>query len=591
MLLNCISYLWIFGSYGLLDAWLRVITRWINRYSIYAVEPNLFTALWAALLTILVTMPKSRRAGRMSYCVTYFLFLLYAIVQYGAYLSLGNFLWTSDFLNAGEGADYASWVAGFISPAIIFQVLLLCIIGIVGVLLFPENTSRHIRIRASAMIVGIGGILLLPNLYNANPEDKGTFNDPELEYKRFSNANYDLELAGMYQYLVKDIANQVSRTFFRSTDKIEDIHAFFDTKPDHNKNEMTGIFEGKNLIVIQLESIDDWIVTEEDMPTTYQMMNAGMNFSNLYTPSYASGYTFNTEFAFNTGVYPYSNGNVTYSLVRNTFRYSLANMFLNAGYSADSYHAGPGTYYNRSEIHKALGYEQYHSYQDYPACEVPVSDDCFLTESEALFSDLTQNSPFFAFVITLSAHLPYSDDHELAQYALKKYPQYDVDSDREVNIMRAKARLTDDMLAQLLERLEDADLLENTVIAAYTDHYAYGLSDSDRLQQLSEKAGSPVWEKTPAFIYCAAYHTPITVDKVTQVTDLAPTLMNLFGMEVPKEVMGYDAFDENYPGFAIFPDNTWITENAYMKNGVTIWNHGMANDEIEQMNLYVQQVY
>lgn len=144
---DLLPYLWIFGSYAVIDVWLRFMTRWINRYSIYSAAPNLFTVLWAVLLTVIVTAPRSKKIGRIIYGITYYVFLLYAVVQYGSYLVLGNFLWISDFLNAGEGADYASWVLGFISPSMILQVLLLIGVGIAGILMFPRYTHTHTQPR------------------------------------------------------------------------------------------------------------------------------------------------------------------------------------------------------------------------------------------------------------------------------------------------------------------------------------------------------------------------------------------------------------------------------------------------------------
>ena len=142
-----------------------------------------------------------------------------------------------------------------------------------------------------------------------------------------------------------------------------------------------------------------------------------------------------------------------------------------------------------------------------------------------------------------------------------------------------------------LRRLEEDGILEDTVIVAFGDHYAYGLSDKDRLQQLSSEAGSDILERTPAFIYCAGSDLSTEVTKVTQITDLAPTILNLFGLDVPKEIMGNDIFADDYEGYAIFPNGTWLTNTTYTKNGILQWNHGMTEEEIAAMNAYVQNVY
>lgn len=195
-----------------------------------------------------------------------------------------------------------------------------------------------------------------------------------------------------------------------------------------------------------------------------------------------------------------------------------------------------------------------------------------------------------SFVITVSGHLSYNEDDEISKIALEKYPQYAEGDVTEERVLRAKARLTDDMFNGLLERLESDGILDNTVIVAFADHYAYGMTDSERLQQLSEEAGNIILENTPAIIYCAGYEG-MTVDKYMQTTDLSPTIANLFGLDVPKEIMGSDVFDPSYEGYVIFPNNTWLTEEVYMKNGSIIWNKGMTDDEIREMNEYVSKTY
>ena len=593
---RCIPYLWILGSFGVLDVWLRVGTRWIGAYSIYELEPNLFTLLWAVILTILVTFPKSRKVRRIAYGIVYYIFMFYAVTLYGAYLILGKFLYISDFLLAGEGADYAAYVIAFLSPKFIIQFVGLIVIGIVGILMVPDSKQNAVRERrvfkVLLVVVCIIGGRGIPSLYGEiDANSWNTWANPAYEYEHFTNPNFDLELTGMYQYILRDAEVQFERTLGVDQEAIDVITSFFDEKGNHQSNFMTGVFSGKNLIVIMMESIDDWMITEEDMPTIYQIMNNGIAFSNMYTPSYSNGYTFNTEFAFNTSVYPYSNGNVTFSMAKNTFSNSIATLFDNAGYSVASFHRGYANFYNRGDIHLAFGYESYNSYTDYSDDLFSMYSDNFLVKCDALYNDVVNNAPFYSYIITYSAHLPYEDTDELAQYALEVYPQYDVIENREINIARAKARLTDDMFAALLERLGEDGLLEDTVIVAYTDHYTYGISDAEMLQQLSENAGNSILENTPAFIYCPGYDLSMDVDKVMQITDLAPTILNLFGLVVPKEIMGQDIFDENYTGYAIFPGNTWITNTTYVKNGLVQWNDGMTEEEIAAMNIYVQQCY
>ena len=589
-----LSHLYIVLSFGILDVWLRIVTRWIGAYSIFELAPNLFTLLWSVVLASIVTMIPSRKAGRILYGVVYFVFMIYAIVQYGAFLVLGKFLYISDFLYAGEGAGYASWVIDLLTLRFLLYVVALVAIGVVGIILYPQtptnpsNAGKRILVRAAAIVLCVLMMLPVPNLYGG--VDSTHFWDQAFEYQQFKNVNYDMELTGMYQFFCRDIEVQLLRG--KNTEKhhlmIQDYYA---QKSDHDDNSMTGKYSGKNVIVVMMETMDDWLITPEDTPTLYHMMQNGIHFSNFHTPQYSNGYTFNTEFAFNAGLYPYANGNVAFFALKNDFHCSIGNVFSRAGYTVNSYHEGTPSFYNRGSMHQLWGYEKYHYYFDYPDAAYDQTDDRFLVSCDPLYEDLTHTEPFFSFVITYSPHLPYVDGDALTQTALAAYPQYDVAEDREVNILRAKARLTDDMFAGLLQRLEEDGILEDTVIVAFGDHYAYGLSDKDRLQQLSSEAGSDILERTPAFIYCAGSDLSMEVTKVTQITDLAPTILNLFGLDVPKEIMGNDIFANDYEGYAIFPNGTWLTDTTYMKNGILQWNHGMTEEEIAAMNAYVQNVY
>lgn len=590
------GYVYLLFSFLISDAWLRVMTRWIGRYSIFAFAPNCFTFCWSLVITIIISLIRPRTAARIVYGILFFLSSLYSLVQYFAWQILGRFLYLSDFLYASEGGDYQSYILGFMNWKAISYVLLMIVIGIVGIYLIPdrqtENRKTGNRIRIAGLCIALIGILAAPFTYEKSVfydgvEYVNNFAVPSFEYSKFVNSSFDLELTGTYQFVARDIYLGVSKKFKSYDKEYAEIDQYFFEKDKHEPNEMTGIFKGKNMIVVLMESMDDWLIDEKTTPTIQYMMDHGINFTNLYTPKYSSGYTFNTEFAFNISVYPYSNGNAAYALARNTFSNSIAAVFGKNGYNCNSFHEGKADFYNRGLMHQAFGYEQYHSYYDYDEIEGVVrGDDTYLTQSEALMDDLT-NGQFMSFIITFTPHLPYNEDDESNQYIAENYPQY-LDADHsEVSYLKAKASVTDAMFAQLLEYLEEKGLKDNTVIAAYADHYAYGLSDHDYLQKVSEDAGSSILEKTPAFIYCSGLEEPVIVEKIVQITDLAPTIENLFGFDVPEEIMGKDAFDSNYPGIAVFSGEKWLTDNAYVSGGTVIWNNCLSGEEIDQWNEYV----
>lgn len=583
----------LIASFVSLDLWLRFQTRAIGLYAITELAPNLLTLLWSVLLSALVTLIPSRKWGRIAYGIVYYFYFIYTVAQYGVYLVLDRFIYVTDILLAGEGADYTSYVLEFITPGLIAQLLTLIGFGVLGIVFFPkkpETPKKAALVRGAAALLAVLGISQAGSFYGELAGDNvwDNFQSPAFEYQRFVSPNFGMQITGVYQFLCRDLQVQVGRAFRDTSDLSAEIDAYFEEKPDHQGNEYTGILEGKNVIAVMLESIDDWVITPEVMPTLHGMMESSINFTNLYTPDYASGYTFNTEFAFNLGVYPYSNGNVSYALTRSAFPYSIANMFEQAGYSANSFHEGEPDFYNRGPMHITFGYDIYHCYRDYPLSGVSVHDDTFLPKNDALYAAMTEGDPFCSFVITYSAHLPYAQD-DFTVWCREQFPEYNVYGE-ELSGLYAKARLTDEMFRLLLERLEADGKLEDTVFVCYTDHYLYGLQDQELLQQKSEEAGSPILEKTPAFIWWPGCEG-VQIDKVCQTVDLAPTVYNLFGMEVPKNIMGSDILDDSYPGYAIFPYTTWVKDGTYVKYGEVQWNESMTEEEIRDMNAFVQRYY
>lgn len=578
-------------TFGVLDVWLRYKTRDIGLYAISELAPNLLTLLWAVLLSSLVTLIPSRKWGRIAYGVCYFFYFIYTVAQYGVYLVLDRFIYVTDILLAGEGADYADYVMEFLSPGLIGQLLALIGLGVLGILFFPKEPPRRTNlIRGIAALLAVLGISQAGSLYGELAGDNvwDNFQSPAFEYKRFVSPNFGMQITGVYQFLCRDIQVQLDRAFADTSALTAEIDAYFEEKPDHLDNGYTGILAGKNVIAVMLESIDDWLITPEVMPTLHSMMEHSINFTNLYTPDYASGYTFNTEFAFNLGVYPYSNGNVSYALTRSAFPYSLANMFNSRGYLANSFHEGKPDFYNRGPMHTAFGYGVYHCYRDYPLTGVSVHDDTFLPKNDALWGIMTGTEPFCSFVITYTAHLPYAQD-DFTVWCRNQFPEYNGYGE-ELSGLYAKARITDEMFRLMLERLEAEGKLQNTVFVCYTDHYLYGLQDKELLQQKSEEAGSSILEKTPAFIWWPDCEG-IEIDKVCQTVDLLPTLLNLFGMAVPENIMGSDILDEGYEGYAIFPYTTWVKGGTYVKYGEVQWNESMTDEELQEMNAFVQRYY
>ena len=548
--------------------------------------PLAFAGLWALLLSgLLWLLP--RTAARISYGVIYFLTVIYAGFQTGYYLMFDQMMWLSDFRYASEGADYADVLLSY--PAGWWLGLLgLIVFGALLLWKFPRWQRSPQGAVAAVLVVAlaIGGAIALPEwvfycdyqaLQDGSEADRlaagdyGRMQSAEAAYENLFNAPRLYQVCGLNQMLCKDLYTHVIYPMTPSylVAQKEAKGQIGQYLTDHASNDMTGLLEGKDVILVLMESMDDWMIGEHT-PTISRLMADSINFTQFYTPGYGGIRTFNTEFCINTGSFLSSQGGYAFDYVTNHFDQSLASQLTEQGYSSKVFHYNDPAFYSRGEFSPAMGYEEYVYFRDYVSeedWEMQQYDDTLLFENDDLCDEFFREGQNFNFIITRSAHLSYKYNEVLSWWGLKKYPWYRYETDREeTNCALLKARLVDDMFTRLLQELEEQGRLENTVIIGVTDHYTYGYrhddgtTDTETLMALSSVQKELLLEKTPCFIWSADLQ-PMEISKTLNTSDLLPTVLNLMGVDSPYRYIGHDAFDGGYDGFVPFSNGSWISGN------------------------------
>ncbi len=532
--------------------------------------PLAFGFYWAVLLTALVRLLPGR-ASQIGYYVTHFLFTAYTVVQTGYYLLFKEMMWLSDFRYASEGSDYFDILLHY-PMAWWLGILGLLVLGALLGHFYPlPRKGIHFRVFALILIVvsAVRILRLPPKIFIQDKQvqyagsDYGRAQSQEAAYENMFNTHRLYQVCGIFQTLTKDVYAHfiypITPAYLSAQEQArEEISQYFQAQNPAQANEMTGLLKDKNVILVLMESMDDWMIGAHT-PTIRTLMDEGIHFTNFYTPGYGGIRTFNTEFCINTGSFLSSQGGYAFDYVTNTFRQSLANQMKEAGYSPLTFHYNDPSFYSRGVFSEAMGYEEYVTYQDYvPKDAKELYDDELLFDNGALSDRFFRDGKRLNFVITRSAHLSYKYNEVLSHWALKKYPEYrGLTGNEETDCALVKARLVDDFFARMLEELEARDELENTVIIGVTDHYTYGYKDMYSLLKLSGVAEEILLEKTPCFIWSPGL-TPQKVDKVLNTSDLMPTMLNLLGIESPYDYIGSDAFDDRYDGFVPFSGGSWI---------------------------------
>ena len=151
-------------------------------------------------------------------------------------------------------------------------------------------------------------------------------------YHELSDSTNALMVSGLYQYTVRDLVRQVFPANTMSNEERQQVDQYVaEYEAAQTDNEYTGLLAGKNVILVQLEAIDTWMLQEAYMPNLSKLKAESISFTNHYTPAYITAGTFNTEFMTNTGLLPATGGIATSVYGNNSFPYSLANLFASRG--------------------------------------------------------------------------------------------------------------------------------------------------------------------------------------------------------------------------------------------------------------------
>ena len=537
----------------------------------------LFGLFWSMIFAaVLLIIP--RKGSRIVFGILYFVFLIWALSQIGYYQVFDKLMWLSALAYTGEGMLFLPQVLVNFPLLWWFAAAALIALGVVIIVKYPATTSAwRQRVPYFAVcLVCVVTIGLLPkfifSLDDTAKLDESSYTHAT-SYEEIYQTRYDVkksyDLCGIYHLTFRNLWSasvyKLTPEYEYETEQdLEKLQAYFANRPDHQSNNMTGIFAGKNVVYVLMESMDDWLITERETPTIYKLMDEGIRFSEFFTPGYGPARTLNTEYCMNSGTYLPTDGEYIFDYTDNGYGQALMAQFAGTGYTGYVFHYNSPAYYERGTMEPMFGYEAYLSYDDYNESSDDLINDCYLFENEEIKEIFFRSGPTFNTIITRSAHLGYTYNDIITKYALEQYPDWKgTYPTEEEDVARLKAKLVDDMFARLLKELEAAGQLENTVIIGVTDHYTYGCKDIPALYHNSglDTDQKLLLERTPCFIWSAGGPN-MDVDKALQTADLVPTLLNLFGIESPYEYLGQDAFDANYPGYVFFPSGSWISDGV-----------------------------
>lgn len=357
-----------------------------------------------------------------------------------------------------------------------------------------------------------------------------------------------------------------------SNTTISSIHSYVASLTPSSQNAYTGLFAGKNLILITAESFAAEAIDPELTPTLYRLATQGIQFTDYYQPLWG-GSTSSGEFSVLTGLVAASGTASMWEGVQQNMFLTMGHQLQKQDYTSYAFHNHSYSYYDRDKTHEAMGYDRYIGYGNGMEAGVkkqwPESDLEMMEYTVDLYID---QQPFSIYYMTVSGHGLYN----LGGNAMC-IKNYDATSGMEysetVRCYLAAQLELENALSYLLERLEEAGILDDTVIVLSADHYPYSLEKSstwnnaqDYLAELYGYSYTNVAERdhSALIIWSGCIEgMDIVVDTPAYSLDILPTLSNLFGVDYDSRLLaGRDVFS-NEIALALWPDFNWKTEMGF----------------------------
>lgn len=545
------------------DFTLRYHYRGVGVVGVKYIPANLFTLAWVLIMVGLVFALPHKWKWPFR-CIPLMFCMACMETHSGFYNFFGKFFTLSSLAYVGSG-KFASreyiQIDGFIIAGAIATIIFMMCSGRMLTVMPPRTRKWTVAAGLAAMVLGIGLVAFTQSHYFPQEDTVVWETDPAAQnaeiYNEFTDTTNCAMLSGLYQYTARDIWHLVkpaSHMSARDRQKVEQYVREYEA--NRQDNEYTGLLAGKNVIFVQLEAMDTWLIDPDYAPTLARLKEEGIAFVHHYTPSFIPAGTFNTEFMANTSLIPATGGIPTSVYRENAFPYSLANLFRAAGYSANAFHGSEGDVYDRGAVHPNLGYEKYYSGTDMAMDYYQM--DRYLING---FDDMTAGAPFFSFVITYSVHGPYGDNaiwesHKEAAEAADKIRQ------GSTTYAIAGAMETDLFVTELVEKLEENGLLDDTVLVFYPDHMNFYLQDDELEMELIGADNANLLLHTDFFIWSADLPA-VKVEKVTSTLDILPTLANLFSLDTTGAFLaGHDGLGDQ-GGYVFFADGSWYDGETY----------------------------
>ncbi|WP_019911731.1 LTA synthase family protein [Paenibacillus sp. HW567] len=384
-----------------------------------------------------------------------------------------------------------------------------------------------------------------------------------------------------------------------------------------------GIDQGKNLIVVQMESFQNFLIGlkidgQEITPNINKLAQSNTYFNNFYTNA-GQGTTSDAEFVVNSSFYVPKNEPATSSPYMKKAVPSLPRLLSEKGYFTATFHTNSVEFWNRRALYKALGFDKYYDqsfYGDDDHIAFGSSDEVLFKKTVPELSALdAKDKPFYAMVISMSAHHPFRLPEE--KFKMKLPERYEGTL---LGDYIQSQNYADYAMGQFLDELKESGLWDDSLIVFYGDHqgvpmYTLGNDEKELLKELvGHEYGYTDMFNIPFIVHSPSGSLPAVMERTGGQIDILPTVANLLGVSLQNQLhFGEDLLNtqsnlipfRHFLPTGSFVNNTSIylpgndyedgsnyrlSDNAEVKDGSTEAQFEAAERLLDMSNSYLLQL-
>ncbi|PRX74418.1 lipoteichoic acid synthase [Bacillus sp. V-88] len=521
-----------------------VVLFWIKTYAVYLAEFNLgiqnalqhfllfLNPLSSALLFFAIALFWKGKGRYIAFIVINFLmsFVLYANVVY--YRFFNDFITVPVLLQAKTNNGLGGSALELLSPIdILYFSDLFIIIGLM--IMKKVKPQEKLRFRSVFAVMTSAVLVFLLNLGLAE------IDRPELLTRSFDR-NYLVKYLGTHNFTIYDVIQNSKTSAKRAladSNEVSEVENYVKANKVDPNPEYFGKAKGKNVIYVSMESFQSFVIDKEvNGQEVTPFLNSlvekedAIYFDNFFHQT-GQGKTSDAEFMMENGLFGLPQGAVYMTNANNTLQ-SAPGILKGEGYSSAVFHGNYKTFWNRSEMYRTMGYDEFYdaTYFDMsnPEEQLPygLKDKPFFEESMPMLEKLPQ--PFYTKFISLSNHFPFDRHENDTDFEPGQF------GDGVVNRYFQTANYMDSALEQFFNDLKESGLYDDTVIVLYGDHYGISENHNKAMEQVTGEEitdfKNAQLQRVPLFIIAPGVKGEVNHTYGGQI-DVRETLFNLLGVD------------------------------------------------------------